>query len=140
MIETAVPLTLTLAIGLGAILLAAGIGGFSATAGPVSDWAEAIEEMDRMPGLTLALAFVAILFGGGILLVHHHWSDPLAAIVTLIAWASFAEGLLLLGMPRLYLSFARLAVRYTRPWAAVATVLGLALLIAGLTGRATSTL
>ena len=140
MVETALPLTLTLAIGLGAILLAAGIGGFSAAGGAAGDWAKAIDEMNRMPGLTLAIAFVAIVFGGGILLVHHHWSDPLAGIVTLIAWASFAEGLLLLGMPRLYLSFARLAVHYARLWAMVASVLGLALLLAGLTGRATSSL
>ena len=140
MIETAVPLTLHLATGLGAILLAAGIGGFSATAGPTSDWAEAIDEMNRLPGLTLALAFVAIVFGGGILLVHHHWTDPLACLVTLIAWASFAEGLLLLGLPRLYLSFAHLGVRYARPWAIFALLLGLALLLAGLTGRATATL
>jgi hypothetical protein len=96
--------------------------------------------MNRLPGLTLAIAFVAIVFGGGILLVHHHWTDPLAILVTLIAWASFAEGLLLLGLPRLYLSFARLGVRYARPWAAVALVLGIALLFAGLTGRAASSL
>lgn len=134
MFETAVPLTLHLAAGLGLVLVAAGIGGF--TGKPGADWAEAIDELGRMPGLTLAMAFIAIVFGAGILLVHHHWTDPLAIAVTLIGWAAFIEGLLLLAVPGSYLAFARNWTRYARPWALVALLLGAVLLVAGLTGRA----
>ena len=140
MFETTFPLTLNMAVGLGVILLAAGIGGLSGPPGAVSDWEKTIDEMRRLPGLTLAMAFIAIMFGAGILFVHPYHGDPLAIIVTVIGWMSFLEGLLLLAVPRLYLSFARWGVRYARAWAIGAIVLGLALFLAGLTGRVTNIL
>jgi uncharacterized protein YjeT (DUF2065 family) len=131
LIQTADPTTLHMAVLLGLVCLAAGIG---ALVSP-GDWPEVMAELDGSPTLTLAIAFAAIVFGAFVILFHRSWSDPLAVVVSLIGWASFAEGLLLLGLPRLYVRLARPMARYARHWGAFALLLGAFLLSAGLTGR-----
>jgi uncharacterized protein YjeT (DUF2065 family) len=124
--------TLHLCIFLGLYLIAAGLGGL--IDGP--RWPELIADLERSPGL-LYLAG-AIAFGAGALIVwiHHHWTDPLAVIVTLIGYSALAEGLLLLALPRAWVALARPLLAHLRALAIVSIVLGALLLGAGLTGRA----
>lgn len=131
MIETASPTTLHMAVLLGLVCLAGGIGALLSP----SQWPEVFAELEASPTLTVGVAFAAIVFGAFVILFHRSWSDPVAVTVSLIGWASFVEGLLLLGLPRLYLRLARPMARYARHWGAAALVLGAFLLSAGLTGR-----
>ena len=132
MIETASNTTLHMAVLIGLICLAAGIGSLVSP----GDWPEMFDEFERSPALTLAIAFIALIFGAFIILFHRSWADPLAVIVQLIGWMSFLEGLILLGMPKLYIRLARPLLRYARYWGVFALVLGAFLLSAGLFGRA----
>ena len=126
MIETAI-----LAILLGLICLATGIGGLLSPA----DWPEMFDEFDGSPGLTLAVAFIAIIFGAFIILFHGSWDGPLAIAVSLVGWASFLVGLLLLGLPRFYLRLVRPLLSYARAWAVFALLLGAYLLAGGIAAR-----
>ena len=130
MIETASPVTLQLAMVIGAMALAAGIGGWRRP----QMWPEMFDELERSPGLTLAIAFVAIILGALILVLPGGWSDPLAIAVLLVRAASLADGLILLAVPRAYVRLVKPLVRFARPWAAFAMALGLIFLLAGLAG------
>ena len=130
MIEAASPVTLQLAMVIGAMALAAGIGGWRHP----EMWPEMFDELERSPGLTLAIAFVALIFGALILVLPGGWSDPLAVAVSLVGLSSLAEGLILLALPRAYIRLVKPLVRFARPWAAFAMALGLAFLLAGLAG------
>jgi len=136
MIETASPLTLHLAVLIGLVCLAVGIGGLIGE----NRWPEMVDEMERSPTLLLAIAFVGVALGLIILLAHNSFADPLAAAVTFIGLWSFAEGLVLLAFPYIYLRLVRPLLRHPRAWAIFAASVGVALLLAGLTGRATATL
>lgn len=130
--ETMSVITLHLAVLIGLVCLATGLGGLS---GP-GRWPEMIDEFERSPGLMLAIAFAGVVFGLVIILAHPYWGDPLAVAVSLIGWASFVEGLALLAIPGAYLGMIRPALRFARAWSIVATILGLILIVAGLAGRA----
>ncbi|MBY8824777.1 DUF2065 domain-containing protein [Sphingomonas colocasiae] len=130
--ETMSVITLHLAVMIGLVCLATGLGGLT---GP-NRWPDMIDEFERSPGLMLAVAFVGVVFGLIIILAHPYWGDPLAVAVSLIGWASFVEGLALLAIPHAYLGMIRPALRFARAWSIFAIVLGLILVVAGLTGRA----
>jgi hypothetical protein len=130
MIETADPITFQLAVFIGAMALAAGIGGWRHP----EAWPEMFAEFDRSPGLVMAIAFVALLFGALVLLLPGGWSDPLAIAVSAIGLLSLVEGLALLAFPRFYLRLARPLLGYARVWAGFAMALGAALFLAGLSG------
>ena len=129
---TAIPLTLHLAVLIGLVCLATGIGGLVGQ----NRWVEIVDEMERSPALLLAVAFVGIALGLVVILAHHSFADPLAAVVTFIGAWSFLEGLVLLAIPGAYLRFVRPLLRHAKAWAVFAAVLGLALIVAGLTGHA----
>lgn len=129
---TASVTTLYLAMLLGLVCVAAGLGGLARP----DDWRRIFDELEASPGLMLAIAFIAILFGLVVILTHRAWTDPLAIVVSLAGWLSFAEGLALLSVPRWWIGLVKPLLRYARAWSAVALLLGLFLLAAGLTGRA----
>ena len=57
--------------------------------------------------------------------------------MSLIGWTVFLEGLVLLGLPRLYVRIARPLMRHARYLGLFALMLGAFLIAAGLTSRAT---
>ena len=123
--------TLVLAILIGLMAVAVGVGGFS----DPRRWTEMLDELDRSPGLVLAMAVVAYGFGAVVVAVHNLWTDPLAVIVTLFGWGSLVEGTLLLAAPGFYLRLVRRVVASSRIWAGFALLLGLFLVAAGLAAR-----
>jgi hypothetical protein len=134
MIETAIPLTLHLAVLIGLYELAAGLVSLSGR----MDWTAMLDEFERSPGLTFVTGFMAFAIGGAIVLGHNHWTDPLAVIVSLIGWIAAAEGLLIMVMGRSLMLLSRPLVRYPKAIGIAASLFGLALILAGLTGRATA--
>ena len=134
MVETAIPLTLHLAVLIGVYELTAGLVSLSGR----MDWTAMMDEFERSPALTFITGFLAFAIGGTIVLAHNHWTDPLAVIVSLIGWIAAAEGVLVMALGKaLLLPFHRV-VRYPRAIGAAASLFGVALILAGLTGRATA--
>lgn len=133
MIETQIPLTLHLAILIGLYELAAGIVSLSGR----MDWNAILDEFERSPGLTFVTGFMAFAIGGAMILGHNHWTDPLAVIVSLVGWIAAAEGLLIMLMGKSLMLLSRPLVRYPKAIGAAASLFGLALILAGLTGHTT---
>lgn len=134
MIETAAPVTLQLAMLIGAVALASGIGGWRHP----EMWPQMFDELERSPATALAVALVAVIFGALVLVLPGGWSDPLAIAVSAIGLASLAEGLIMLAVPAAYIRLVKPLLRFARPWAAVSMLLGLAFIVAGLLGRAST--
>ena len=134
MIETAAPVTLQLAVLIGAILVAGAVAAWRRPEG----WEEMFDELDRSRGLTLALAWIAVVFGALVLVLPGGWTDPLAFAVSAVGLISLAEGLILIAVPDVYLRLVRPLLRRPRAWAALMLLLGLAFILAGLTGRAST--
>jgi len=134
MIETAIPLTLHLAVLIGLYELAAGLASLSGRI----DWNAMLDDFERSPALTFVTGFTAFAIGGAMILGHDHWTDPLAVIVSLIGWIAAAEGLLIILMGKSLMLLSRPLVRYPKAIGIAASLFGLALLLAGLTGRATA--
>ena len=126
-------LTLRLSEAIGLYMIVLGIGGLMA---PLR-WRAVMDDLERSPGLVMALGFPVFVVGAALVLIHSIWTDPLAVIVSLIGYAALVEGALLLAVPALLLRIGRWSLNFTRAWAAVSIVLGLFLFLAGLTGRAT---
>ncbi len=126
-------LTLRLAEAIGLYMIVVGIGGLVSP----SRWRDMMDDLDRSPGLVMALGFPVFVVGAALVLIHSIWTDPLAVIVSLIGYVALFEGALLLATPAPLLRIGRLAVRFTRLWAGISILLGILLFLAGLTGRAT---
>ena len=126
-------LTLRLAEAIGLYMIVVGIGGLVSP----SRWRDMMDDLDRSPGLVMALGFPVFVVGAALVLIHSIWTDPLAVIVSLIGYAALFEGALLLATPVPLLRIGRWAVRFTRLWAGISILLGILLFLAGLTGRAT---
>jgi FtsH-binding integral membrane protein len=133
---TAIPLTLHLLVLIGLYELAAGFAGFTGRI----DWPAMLDEFERSTALTFVTGFAAFAIGAAIHLNHHHWSDVLAIIVSAIGWIVMAEGLLIMVWPRPLLAFSRPLVHRQRTVSIFAMLLGMALILLGLTGRADPTL
>ncbi|WP_336967965.1 DUF2065 domain-containing protein [Sphingobium aromaticiconvertens] len=131
--DTISVLTLRLAEAIGLYLIVIGVSGLVAPA----RWRGVMEDLDRSPGLTIALGFSVFAVGTAMVMAHRAMSDPLAVIVTLAGYIALVEGALLIVVPRALLDIGRWAIRFTRIWAIISLVLGLLLFLAGLTGRAT---
>ena len=126
-------LTLRLAEAIGLYMIVVGIGGLVSP----SRWRAMMDDLDRSPGLVMALGFPVFVVGTALVLIHSIWTDPLAVIVSLIGYVALFEGALLLATPVPLLRIGRWAVRFTRLWAGISILLGILLFLAGLTGRAT---
>lgn len=126
-------LTLRLSEAIGLYMIIVGIGGLVSP----SRWRAMMDDLDRSPGLVMALGFPVFVVGAALVLIHSIWTDPLAVIVSLIGYVALFEGALLLATPAPLLRMGRWAVRFTRLWAGISILLGILLFLAGLTGRAT---
>ena len=129
---TAIHLTLHLLVLIGLYELAAGIAGLTGRI----DWRAMMEEFERSPSLALVTGFVVFVIGGVMIMNHHHWTDPLAIIVSAIAWIALVEGLLIMIAARPLLIFFRPVVVNQRTISLFAAIFGIVLIILGLTGRA----
>jgi len=133
--DTISVLTLRLSEAIGIYMIVVGIGGFLAP----SRWRAVMEDLERSPGLVMALGFPVFAAGAALVLIHSIWTDPLAVIVSLIGYVALIEGALLLAVPDPLIKIGRWSVQFTRAWAIVSIVLGILLFLAGLIGRATVT-
>ena len=129
---TAIPLTLHLLVLIGVYELAAGIAGLTGKL----DWTGLIDEFERSPGLTFVTGFAAFAVGAAINLAHHHWTDPLAVIVSAIGWIALIEGVALIACPRPLLRFSRRLVTNPELISLLAAAVGIVFIVIGLTGRA----
>ena len=126
-------LTLRLSEAIGLYMIVVGIGGLIAP----SRWRAMMDDLERSPGLVMALGFPVFATGATLVLIHSIWTDPLAVIVSLTGYVALIKGALLLAIPAPLLRLGRWSLNFTRAWAAVSIVLGILLFLAGLTGRAT---
>jgi uncharacterized protein YjeT (DUF2065 family) len=131
MVHTLTVLTLDLATAIGLYWIAAGIGLLVAP-----QRMRAMVDDLRAPGLCYALGLGLFAIGTAILIPHHVLHDPLGAIVTLIAALLALEGLVLIACPQALIRIAEPFLGHARLWAIVSLVLGVLMLLAGLTGRA----
>ena len=126
-------LTLRLAEAIGLYMIVIGVGGLATP----QRWRAMMDDLQRSPGLVMAIGFPVFAVGAALVLIHSIWTDPLAVIISLIAYAALIEGALLLAVPGPLIRVGFWSVRFTRAWAMVSIVLGILLFLAGLTGRAT---
>jgi hypothetical protein len=133
--DTMSVLTLRLAEILGLYMIVIGLGGLASP----QRWRAVMDDLNRSPGLVVALGFAVFAVGGTLVLIHSIWTDPLAIIVSLIGYVALIEGATLLAVPGPLICIGHWSIRFIRIWAIVALVLGLLLFLAGLTGRATLT-
>lgn len=129
---TAIPLTLHLLVLIGVYELAAGIAGLTGTL----DWPALIDEFERSPALTFVTGFIAFAIGAAINLGHHHWTDLPAIIVSAVGWIAIIEGVAIMVCPKPLLRFSRGLVRNQKLVSLLAVLIGAALILLGLTGRA----
>lgn len=126
-------LTLRLAEAIGLYMIVMGIGGLVAP----HRWRQMMDDLERSPGLVMAMGFPVFAVGAALVLIHSIWTDPLAIIVSLIGYVALVEGALLLAVPGPLIGIGRWSLNFTRVWAIISIVLGIFLFLAGLTGRAT---
>jgi hypothetical protein len=97
-------------------------------------WAAMLADFERTPALRFLTGFV-VLFMGGAIYMASPWrpGDWLSVLVTVLGGAMALEGALILAMGDRFLGFARLLIgRASRAWAAVAALMGIALIAAAL--------
>jgi uncharacterized protein YjeT (DUF2065 family) len=131
--ETASILTLRFAEALGLYAIALGAGTLIAPA----RWRSVVDEMERSQSVTLLMGLVVFAIGAMILGVHHSLADPLAGFVTIAAAIAAVKGLLLLAVPQPLIALSRPVMARPQIWGVFLIIVGIALLIAALTGRAT---
>lgn len=132
---TAIPLTLNLAILIGLYELAAGIAGLT---GRLS-WPAMIHEFERSPGVTFLSGAIAFFIGGTLILVHSHWTDLTAILVSAVGYIAFIKGLSIMLLPGPMLRFSERLVEHQKIISLVAMAFGLILLVLGIIGRADPT-
>jgi hypothetical protein len=132
---TAIPLTLHLLVLIGLYELAAGIAGLTGRI----DWRAMTDEFVRSPSLSFITGFMVFAIGGVMIMNHHHWTDLLAIIVSLVGWIALAEGILMMIAAKPLLIFFRPLIGSQRAVSLFAAVVGIILIVLGLTGRADPT-
>lgn len=131
--DTISVLTLRLAEIFGLYMIVIGLGGLASPA----RWRAVMDDLNRSPGLVVALGFAVFAVGGTLVLIHSIWTDPLACLVSLIGYVALIEGATLLAVPGPLIRIGHWSTGFIRAWASIALVLGILLFLAGLTGRAT---
>ena len=132
---TAIPLTLHLLVLIGLYELAAGIAGLTGRL----DWREMTDEFVRSPSLSFVTGFMVFAIGGVMIMNHHHWTDLLAVIVSLVGWIALVEGIAMMIASRPLLIFFRPLIGSQRAISLFAAVFGIVLIALGLTGHADAT-
>jgi hypothetical protein len=138
MIETFSVLTLQLAKAYGIYVFATGLVGLTAP----DRWRLIMEDFQRSPALTYVTAVIAFGLGIALVMLHNLWTDPLAIVVSLVGWVILVEGVLLMAAPEGLMKIGEATVgtpARSRLWAVFALIAGVALLLAGATGRASVT-
>jgi hypothetical protein len=133
---TAIPLTLHLLVLIGLYELVAGVAGLTGRI----DWRAMTEEFVRSPSLSFVTGFMVFTIGGVMIMAHHHWTDILAIIVSLVGWIALLEGILMMIASKPVLIFFRPLIGSQKAISLFAIAFGLALILLGLTGRADPTL
>src|ERR1044072_2353955 len=110
--HTATPLTLHLLGAIGLYLVAIGAGALTAA----DRWQALAGEMERSPGLTVALGLATYAIGVALLGVHH----------------GLADGLLILAVRRGLIACPPRLLARPRGWAIVSALLGLAFILPGI--------
>ncbi|CAM8671994.1 MULTISPECIES: DUF2065 family protein [Sphingobium] len=131
--DTISVLTLRLAEIIGLYMIVIGLGGLASP----QRWRAVMDDLNRSPGLVVALGFAVFAVGATLVLVHSIWTDPLAIIVSLVGYVALIEGATLLAVPGPLIRIGHWSTNFIRTWALIALILGLLLFLAGLTGRAT---
>ncbi len=131
--DTISVLTLRLAEIIGLYMIVIGLGGLASP----QRWRAIMDDLNRSPGLVVALGFAVFAVGATLVLVHSVWTDPLSVIVSLIGYIALIEGATLLAVPGPLIRIGHWSTGFIRTWALIALILGLLLFLAGLTGRAT---
>jgi len=132
---TAIPLTLHLLVLIGLYELAAGIAGLTGRI----DWREMTEEFVRSPSLSFVTGFMVFAIGGVMIMNHHHWTDPLAVVVSLIGWIALIEGIAMMIAAKPLLIFFRPLIGSQKAVSLFAALFGIILIALGLTGHADPT-
>ncbi len=132
---TAIPLTLHLLVLIGAYELTAGVAGLTGRI----DWRAMTEEFVRSPSLSFITGFMVFVLGGVTIMNHHHWTDFLAIIVSLVGWIALIEGILMMIAAKPLLIFFRPLIGSQRAVSLFAAVFGIVLIAIGLTGHADPT-
>jgi len=132
---TAIPLTLQLLVLIGLYELTAGIAGLTGRI----DWRAMTDEFVRSPSLSFVTGFMVFALGGVMIMNHHHWTDPLAIIVSAVSWIALAEGVLMMLAAKPLLLFFRPLIGSQRAVSAFAAAFGVVLIALGLTGHADPT-
>jgi len=132
---TAIPLTLHLLVLIGLYELAAGIAGLTGRI----EWRSMTEEFVRSPSLSFVTGFMVFAIGGVTIINHHHWTDLLAIIVSLIGWIALIEGILMMIAAKPLLIFFRPLIGSQRAISLFAAAFGIILIVLGLTGHADPT-
>ncbi len=134
MISTLSPFTLFLAKAFGAYMLLAGLSFFTSK----DRWIKLLDDLQANTALVYVTGVLVFALGCGLVYSHNIWVDPLAIIISIIAWAALVEGALFIAIPEIFLKYSISLLRpatYT-PFAIFAILAGLALLICGFTGVA----
>ena len=132
---TAIPLTLHLLLLIGLYELVAGIAGLTGRI----DWQAMTDEFMNSPALSFVTGFMVFALGGVMILNHHHWTDLLAIIVSLVGWIALFEGILMMLAAKPLLIFFRPLIGSQRAVSLFAALFGIILIVLGLTGRADPT-
>ena len=132
---TAIPPTLQLLVLTGLYELTAGIAGLTGRI----DWRAMIDEFASAQALSFVTGFVVFAIGGVMIMNHHHWTDALAIVVSLMGWIALAEGILMMTAARPLLIFLRPVVGSQRAISLSAALFGILLIVLGLTGHADPT-
>ena len=132
---TAIPLTLHLLMLIGLYELAAGIAGLTGRA----DWRAMTDEFVRSPSLSFVTGFMVFAIGGVMIMNHHHWTDLLAILVSAVGWIALVEGILMMIASKPLLIFFRPLIGSQRAVSLFAALVGIILIVLGLTGHADPT-
>jgi hypothetical protein len=129
---TAIPLTLHLLVLIGIYELTAGVAGLTGRI----DWQAMTDEFVRSPSLSFVTGFMVFAIGGVMIMNHHHWTDFLAIIVSLVGWIALVEGILMMLASKPLLIFFRPLIASQKAVSLFAAAFGIILILLGLTGRA----
>jgi len=66
-----------------------------------------IDDFEKSQGLTLVTGFFLLVIGAVLVQYHNIWVKDWTVLITIIAWAVLIKGVLLVAVPRSFLSFSR---------------------------------
>lgn len=134
MLDTFSLLTIELARAYGAGIVIAALAALLMPARMIT----VLADLERSPALIFLAALFAIVLGLVMIVLHSLWTDFPAILVSLLGWAVFAKGIVLLAVPEGLMKFAgAFTPAHVRLWGVVVLILGVLYLAIGLTGHAT---